>query len=233
MTPAIGRKLGLCGAAIAACLSGCEPRYLYRPSENATAQIGGHVAADYPIPSPRPTGDVRIAAYGVAELPVEARPAGARPARALHLRLVVFNNSPRPWTIDAREQRVDVRGVGQLRPTFARSDHRGLPTLAVPAASRATIDLYFALPSAADRARAIPEFDALWRLDAGGQRVVERTPFERLKIVPYYASATAIPATYVVPDPFTWVQTPAPAGPTTWNSYVWTPGGIIYPGWIF
>jgi hypothetical protein len=232
MTPTIRRTLWLHGAAIATCLAGCEPRYLYRPQENATAQIAGHVAADYSVPSERAAGNVRIAAYGITDLPIEARGAGL-PARALHLRVVVFNNSPRPWVMDARDQRADVRGVGQLRATFARSDHRGLPIVTVQPASRATLDLYFALPASANRARAVPEFDALWRLDAGGVRVVERTPFERLRVVPYYASATAVPAAYVTPDPFTWVQTPAPAGPTTWNHYVWTPGAIIYPGWIF
>ena len=47
---------------------GCGSQYVYRPAAHATAQIHGHVAADYEIPAQAPEGDVRIASFGIAKV---------------------------------------------------------------------------------------------------------------------------------------------------------------------
>ena len=51
-------------------------------------------------------------------------------------------------------------------------------------ASRA-IDLYFPLPEALQAAKKMPAFDVVWRVHTAERVVTERTPFERLEVMPY------------------------------------------------
>jgi len=163
---------------------GCAPQYSYVPTTNATATVHGRVAADYPIPPSAPQGDVRIASYGMTD--VSPRNAPGQLVRALHLRVVLADNGATPWAFDTREQRVQIGGSDVLVPAFASANAGGAPPLVTVAPNgKRVVDLFFLLPADLQHAEAIPEFDALWRLNAGAAGVVaERTPFERLAIEP-------------------------------------------------
>jgi hypothetical protein len=172
-------------------LAGCAHDYAYQPAEHATGNIGGHVAADYQIPAAAPQGDVRLASFGLSELAPASGSGDARPA--LHLRMVVSNNGSQPWTVDTREQKLDIANAGSIAPAFAttREGNTGLPLITVDAGSKRIIDLFFPLPPNQQSADSIPEFDAIWNVHAGPQDVVERTPFDRLRIEPAYGPGIA------------------------------------------
>ena len=156
--------------------------FTYVPAQNASATMGGRAAADYAIPENAPAGDVRLATYGVAEL----QPRGGdddQHVGAIHLRLAIANNSDHPWTIDTRQQRLDLEGRGMSAPALASADRSGdaPPVITVAAGGKRTVDLFFPLPKDLDGAKDLPAFDAVWRVSVGPQQtVVERTPFERI-----------------------------------------------------
>jgi len=172
-------------------VTACAHDYAYQPAEHATGSIGGHVAADYQIPPAAPQGDVRLASFGLAELRPANGSGDGRPA--LHLRMVVSNNDAQPWTVDTREQKLDVQSTGSIPPAFSTTHegNAGLPVVTVGPGSKRIIDLFFPLPPDQQSASAIPEFDAIWNVHAGSQDVVERTPFDRLQIEPAYGPTIA------------------------------------------
>jgi hypothetical protein len=162
-------------------LASCEPQYAYVPITNATV-IAGHVAADYPIPKEAPRGDVRVASYGIADL-------GARDrddhVRALHLRVTLIDNGARAWTMDTREQLVDLDGYGQSVAAYASANAGSAPPLiTAPPMGKRVVDLFFPLPAALQRADRLPSFDVVWKVHAADKDVVERTPFERIAVEP-------------------------------------------------
>jgi hypothetical protein len=163
---------------------GCAPQYSYVPTTNATATVQGRVAADYPMPPSAPQGDVRIASYGMTDVSPQKAPGEV--LRALHLRVVLADNGATPWTFDIRDQRVELDGREVLAPAFA-SANPGIPPPLVTVAQggKRVVDLFFLLPADLQHADAIPEFDAMWRVNAGAAGVIaERTPFERLTVEP-------------------------------------------------
>jgi len=170
--------------------TGCAPQYAYVPTTNATATVQGRVAAEYPIPPSAPQGDVRIASYGMTEVTPQSAPGEV--LRALHLRLVLADNGASPWTFDTREQRIELVGGGVVAPAFA-SANEGVPPPVVTVArnGKRIVDLFFLLPADLQHAEAIPEFDALWRVDTGAGIVAERTPFDRLAVEPDYGGYDA------------------------------------------
>ncbi len=164
-------------------LAGCAT-YAYVPEQNATGQIRGQPAADYAIPPEAPQGDVRIASFGVTDLATSE----SEHVRALHLRMVVSNNGAVPWTVDTREQLAAVPGEGHSRPIFASTDDNRLPLATVAPGGKRTLDLVYPLPASMQKAKHLPAFDVVWRVDTGGGRVVAmRTPFERVTVEPAYA----------------------------------------------
>ena len=172
-------------------LAACAHDYAYQPAEHATGNIGGHVAADYQIPPAAPQGDVRLASFGLAEL---APASGSGDGKsALHLRMVVSNNGAQPWTVDTREQKLDLQSAGSIPPAFSSTPegNAGLPLVTVGPGSKRVIDLFFPLPPDHESLDSIPEFDAIWNVHAGTQDIVERTPFDRLQIEPGYGPAIA------------------------------------------
>jgi hypothetical protein len=172
-------------------LAACAHDYTYRPTEHATGSIGGHVAADYQIPATAPQGDVRLASFGLGELAPAKGSGDSKPA--LHLRMVVSNNSAQPWTVDTREQKLDIKGAGSTLPAFSttREGNAELPLVTVAPGSKRVIDLLFPLPPNQQSAGSIPEFDAIWNVHTGTQDVIERTPFDRLQVEPVYGPAIA------------------------------------------
>jgi hypothetical protein len=112
---------------VAVAVAACGSNYAYVPASHATAEMQGRTAADYGMPPAAPQGDVRLASYGITEV---SPPSNRNERlRALHLRFVLANNSATPWTLDTREQRLDLSGDGSLAPAFANAieGHRSHP----------------------------------------------------------------------------------------------------------
>lgn len=196
--------------ALSAMTVACTHEYVYVPT-NATATVRGLPAADYPVPPAAPQGDVRIASFGITEVSSNDRPDGT--ARALHLRVVVENGSPTPWTFDTREQHLELNGRGPLTPAFASADPGSPPpVLTVAPRGRRTADLFFLLPEDLQHAEELPEFDASWTLHAGADVVAETTPFERLLVNPDYGQWDAYGPDYYWGAPY-WMDPALVYGP--------------------
>jgi hypothetical protein len=165
-------------------MAACTPNYVYRPAANATATIKGHPAADYPIPPTAPQGDVRLASFGVTEI----RPSrhASENEKAVHLRMIVSDNSQAPWTLDTRQEVIALPDGQQLAPAYVTTHEgpAGLPLVTVAPGSKRTIDLFYPLPPNMGSASKVPEFDAVWHVETPQQDVTERTPFDRLQIEP-------------------------------------------------
>lgn len=170
--------------ACAFAVASCTPSYIYRPAANATATIKGRVAADYPIPPTVPQGDLRLASFGMSE--ISPSTAASAKQMAVHLRMVVADNSPAPWTLDARQQIVALPDGQRLAPALVttREGQAGLPLVTVPAGGKRVIDLFYALPPSIQSASTVGQFDVVWDIDTPQQRVTERTPFDRLRDPP-------------------------------------------------
>jgi hypothetical protein len=165
-------------------LAGCASPYVYQPEVQATATMRGTVAADYPLPSAaQQQGDVRVASFGVAKI----KRTNAATVRALQARLVVANNSNADWHLDTRQQEVILHDGRRLQPAYVYSDAGDVPLVTIPAGGKRAINLFYPLPVDVDKAKRVPQFDLVWRIDAAGQQVAQRTPFQRLVIYPAYA----------------------------------------------
>ncbi len=172
------------GIVLCALLAGCASRYEYVPTTNATADMQGRVAAEYPLPPNAPHGNLWICSYGFTDVTPQGAPTSQN-LRALHLRVVVANNGTVPWTFDTREQRVDLRGRGPVAPAFASTSPGASPPLVtVEPNSERVIDLFFLVPPDLQHAEQVPQFDALWRVSTDSGVIAERTPFERLTVEP-------------------------------------------------
>ena len=185
-----------------ACVSfvaGCSANsYVYRPAEQATANVGGLPAARYGVPPEKPTGSVLVASPGI----VEMKFGNDSKTRALSVRMVVANNADEAaWKVDTREQRAVVAGGGQSAPFYVNSDGQDSPVVEVARGQKRTVDLYYPMPASANDAKHVPEFDVLWQVHTGERVVTERTPFDRLEVEPVYASPYGDAWSY---GPFWW-----------------------------
>ncbi len=191
------RTLGL---AVVLALVACEPYelvpvdpYNYVTSGNvAPNSVGnditpGGVAADYPIPKDSPRGDLRIASYGLVDVGPQSQ--SDKRIQAVHLRMTVINNSDLPWTLDTRQQRIDVEGYGTSVAAFASANAGSSPpTITVPAKGKRVVDLFFPLPAQLQKAEQLPALEAVWSVQTDDELVTDRTPFEQIAVQP--------PATY-------------------------------------
>jgi hypothetical protein len=149
--------------------------YVYWPEENATAQMGGRTAAAYQIPPEHPLGTVRVAGYGLNSK-----------TGVLHVRMVVENNAvTEGWGVNPSQLRVELRGMAGIAPTQVISDSGELQAIFIPARGKRTIDLFYQLPPGAHKASKVPAFDFVWQVQTPGRVIAERTPFERIAVVPY------------------------------------------------
>ena len=163
--------------AVAACAE--TPTYFYAP-EQAKLQRGGLLASETKIPSEQPRGAVEVASAGITEM----RPQDREPVRALHVRMFVDNDDdPGTWTIDTRQQFVDMTGVGESAPMFARADRQTLPAVTVARRERRTLDLYFPLPANVHEPADLPAFDFLWQVNTPERPITGRTHVERRELV--------------------------------------------------
>jgi len=169
------RALAL-GAAVTA--AGCAPLpYFFTPTEQVTATTDGFPAARYPTPPESPRGTVYVTSFGV----VQADVAGTgKNTPLLAVRMVVSHDSgTEPWTLDTREQFLQIPGAGQSRAAFVNSDVNGAPMIPVAAGQKRTIDLYYALPAPLADGAKIPSFDFLWQVHTTERLVAQRTPFQK------------------------------------------------------
>jgi hypothetical protein len=164
-------------AAVAACAEG--PSYFYAP-EAATVQRGNLLASETKIPSEQPRGSVEVASAGITEI----SPKPGEQVRALHVRMFVDNDDdPATWTVDTRQQFVDLSGVGESAPMFARSDRQTLPVVSVARRERRTLDLYYPLPAGVQDPGDLPAFDFLWQVNTPARPITGRTHVERREVV--------------------------------------------------
>ena len=198
------RRLHGAAAVIALAVLGCSPSYVYLPTEQVTAVVEGQPAARYAIPPEAPTGDVRIHSFGLVDL--EA--AGGGDEAAVHARLWISNDgASRPWTLDTRKVRVELRGGPEGRPTVLTAGGESLPVVEIPPGEQRVVDMFFPLPAGYDHADSLPAFDVMWQVQTGTRAHAERTPFERIR-----------------------VEAPPPAGPT-WGFAYGTGFGWWYDPW--
>jgi hypothetical protein len=184
-----GVKRSLLGLALVAVVGCVSDRYYYRPAEQATASLSGVPAARYELPPEEPRGDVLVASFGGSTLEMD----GADSLDTLHIRMVISNNNGTgPWTLDTRSAQVQFEGGESRPPAFVNASVDGLPTITIPPGQARTLDAYYLLPPELDDPEDLPRFDLLWSVQTPKRLVVERTPFERIRIEP-----AAAPSVYV------------------------------------
>ena len=178
-----GRTKLLYLAVAGAVLGGCaETNYLYRPSQQATAQVSGLPAARYAIPPERPQGEVLVVSTGVTEI----KPDNAT-TRALFARVIVSNNSDdAPWSLDTRKQAA-VFGGNRVAPTYVNTFGEPLPVVQIAKGEKRTIDFYFPVPAGTETNGDLPQFDLSWNIDTGTRPIAERTSFDRYRVEPVYS----------------------------------------------
>jgi hypothetical protein len=164
-------------------LGGCaENRYLYRPAQQATAQVSGLPAARYAIPAERPQGEVLVVSSGVTEI----KPDNVT-QRALFARVIVSNNSDETvWRLDTRLQAA-VMGGNRVAPTYVNTFGQPLPVVEIPKGEKRTIDFYFPVPAGTETNGDLPQFDLSWNVETGTRPIAERTSFDRYRVEPVYS----------------------------------------------
>src|SRR5690606_26480466 len=104
--------------------------------------------------------------------------------RAIHVRMVVANNSDVVWWVDTRDVRAVLPSNGESRAAFARVDEGSPPIVQIPPGEERTIDLFFPLPEHMQDASELPSFETIWSIQMPNMTIAERTPFERLDVAP-------------------------------------------------
>ena len=180
----LGRiKLAFWAACAALTLGGCaENRYLYRPAQQATAQVSGLPAARYAVPPERPQGEVLVVSTGITEI----KPDNVK-QRALFARVIVTNNTDdTPWQLDTRKQAA-VLGSSRIAPTYVNTFGQPLPVLEIPKGEKRTIDFYFPVPAGMESNNDVQQFDLSWNIETGTRTIAERTSFDRYRVEPVYS----------------------------------------------
>jgi hypothetical protein len=176
-------KLLVLAAFAGVMLGGCaENRYLYRPAQQATAQVSGLPAARYAVPPERPQGEVLVVSSGITEI----QPENAK-QRALFARVIVTNNTDdTTWQLDTRKQAA-VLGNNRIAPTYVNTFGHPLPVIEIPKGEKRTIDFYFPVPPGTDSNSDVQQFDLSWNIETGTRTIAERTSFDRYRVEPVYS----------------------------------------------
>jgi len=154
--------------------AGCAHEYGYWPMD----QSGNGPAARTPIPPEAPRGEVYVTSFGFTSMDV----APGQSDQVLHARLVAVNKGPDAWTIDGREQRMQVApDRPALPPAFANTDAGAGPIYTVPPGRQRVFDFYYQVPPPLNDPRALSFFELQWRVNVSGQPIAERTPFQRFE----------------------------------------------------
>jgi hypothetical protein len=174
------RSIHLTAVAVA-CAAACGGgSYAYVP-EGATLRADGRPVTRIAIPPEQPRGEVRVESMGITSLDGRSD----RKIDVIHLRLAVGNDSDdRPWTIDTREQLLEIPGEGRSQAIFVSSDRDSMPIVQVPRRDRRVLDLFFPLPATVDDEDDLAGFELLWQVNTGDRVVAQRTPFGRVSTEP-------------------------------------------------
>ena len=155
--------------------SGCAHEAVYRP---AVLGASSGPAVRYPVPPESPKGDVFVTSFGFTDMEVGP---GGQHASLLHARLAVGNGSPTMWAVDGRQQQLLVPGQPPLTAAFLNSDAGEGPYYSIPPGQSRVFDFYYAVSPPMDRIDALPSFALAWRVLAGAEAIVQRTPFQRVE----------------------------------------------------
>jgi hypothetical protein len=160
----------------AACGSGTK--YIYAP-EGANLSEGS-LTSELQIPPEQPRGEVKVQSGGITELNTDGQK-----TPVMHVRLTVANNSDQnPWTVDTREQLLDIRGRGRAAPIVINTDRDRGPLIQIPRLDQRIIDLYYPLPPDVEKPDQLADFDLIWQVRTGPRLVAQRTSFGRVSIEP-------------------------------------------------
>ncbi len=159
-------------AVVSLALSACAPR-----PETSTS---GARIEPVPVTSQE---DVQRASYGVVDVRTAA--GYAHPLHALHVRMIVRDPEASPWTLDVREQRIELAGHAEMAPTLAASNAAAqLPVVTIASHETRVVDLFYVLPAELQQATAVPSFELLSSIHAGERVIAARTPYARLAAEP-------------------------------------------------
>lgn len=159
-----GRALWLTVSIVGLAVACGGGRHVYAPVDGVREPESGQVLLRRVVPAQQPRGEILLASFGVT--PIELTK-GARPMPFLHVRMAVSNQDGRgPWLIDVRDQMLELRGAGRSRPALINTAGRAAspPELGIDAHGMRVVDLFYALPSAQDVARDVPDFGFHMRL---------------------------------------------------------------------
>jgi hypothetical protein len=132
-----------------------------------------------------PSGDerVKISSLGVTGLKLQEG-YNTWPVRALHVRMVVHNDSKDVWTMEAYHQKALISGSVHARPTVSAVDGKEMALAVFEPGETRTFDLFYELPDKVDRPGAIPNFHVDWRIDTPGRVVaMHDTEFTRYDVM--------------------------------------------------
>jgi len=191
MTHTPCRALVIVGiASLAACA--IAPEYYYAPTPTTVTRSGVPIQS-FAVPPDGGQGYVDVSTYGIVQTP--------RGDRTLHVRMEVSNaGDTSPWTVDIRDQLVDIPGVGQSRPLSANAGLQTLPAVTIGRGQQSTIDLYYPLPPSVRDAEDLPGFDFAWQVTTSSRPVTGRAHIGRVEV-----EDAALAPTYVA----------------TWGPYWW------------
>jgi hypothetical protein len=132
-----------------------------------------------------PSGDprVKISTMGITGIKLDE---GFKtwPVRALHVRIVVHNDSKDVWTMEAWRQKALISGTVHAEPTVATVDGKQMELAVFEPGDTRTFDLYYELPPKVDTAAEIPDFHVDWRIDTPGRMIASSdTSFTRYDVV--------------------------------------------------
>jgi hypothetical protein len=191
---------------------------------------GDQAAADFMIPSDAPRGDLRVASYGLVDIGPQNKT--EERASAIHVRMTLTNDSDVQWTLDVREQRIELGSYGTSVSAFASADPGSEPPLVTVAPKkRRIVDLFFPLPTALQKQDELPAFETLWRVHTGETIAEGRASFDKIAVRP-----PAVAAAYDYGPDYYW-------GPPYWynpyyvdygfvGGFVFSPFYFGYPLWV-
>lgn len=212
MTRTVYKALVLLGiASLSACA--IAPEYYYAPEPTTTVTRAGVPIQSFAVPPESALGYTDVSTFGIVQTP--------RGDRTLHVRMEVSNTSaPNPWTVDVRDQLVDIPGVGQSHPLSVNAGLQTLPIVTVARGQQATIDLYYPLPSSIHDAEDLAGFDFAWRVITSSRPVTGRAHISRIEV----EDAATAPVYVATWGPYWWydplyphVYVRANVGPHFWH----------------
>lgn len=153
-----------------------------------TVEELGRRAASYPMPPASPHGYLRVIGYGIEKLSTEDAD-----IPTLHVRLVAVDGAQVPWTIDTRQQSVELP-FGTEAPAFAIADGAGdasqPPVVNLTTMAMRVIDLFFPVPDGTS-ASDIASFRVHTVVHTDEGDASETTTFDRTSVSIYYGMEDA------------------------------------------